>query len=101
MGTKRVVEKGGVWTDAQRRLTALITLMAALMALLVNFKTLGLSSWLSIIAPDVANAAAHRIVLFPRADTLRAIGEPAVITATVTDARGGVLAGASLVWKSS
>ena len=102
MGAKRVAaDKGGVWTDAQRRVTALITLMAALMALLVNFKTLGLSSWLAIIAPDVANAAAHRIVLFPRADTLRAIGEPAVITATVTDARGGVLAGATLYWKSS
>jgi hypothetical protein len=102
MGTKRTAaDRGGVWTDAQRRVTALITLMAALMALLVNFKTLGLSSWLSILAPDVANAAAHRIVLFPRADTLRAIGEPAVITATVTDARGGVLAGATLFWKSS
>jgi hypothetical protein len=102
MASKRAAaDRGGVWTDAQRRVTALITLMAALMALLVNFKTLGLSSWLSILAPDVANAAAHRIVLFPRADTLRSIGEPAVITATVTDARGGVLAGATLYWKSS
>lgn len=102
MATKRTAAgKGGVWTDAHRRVTAIITLLAACMALLVNAKSLGLSSWLALLTPDLVESAAHRVVLVPRADTLRAIGEPSVITATVTDAHGGMLAGAVLRWRSS
>jgi hypothetical protein len=40
-------------------------------------------------------------VLTPRADTLRALGDSAIIIATVTDGRGAALVGASLHWRSS
>lgn len=92
---------GGVWTGAHKWLTGGITMLAALMALLVNAKNLGLSQYAGFVSLSVADHAAHRIVLMPRSDTLRAIGEPAVITATVTDARGATLAGATLRWRSS
>lgn len=92
---------GGVWTGAQKWLTGGITMLAALMALLVNAKNLGLSQYAGFVSLNVADHAAHRIVLTPRSDTLRAIGEPAVITATVTDARGASLAGATLRWRST
>lgn len=88
-------------TGAQKWVTGGITMLAALMALLVNAKNLGISQYAGFVSLSVADHAAHRIVLMPRSDTLRAIGEPAVITATVTDARGATLAGASLRWRST
>lgn len=91
----------GVWTNAQKWITGGITMLAALMALLVNAKNLGVSSYMGFLTLNVADDAAHRIVFAPQADTLRALGEPTVLTATVTDARGAALAGATLRWRSS
>src|SRR5262249_35698014 len=44
--------------------------------------------------------AARRIVVAPKADTLMAIGDTAVLAVTVTDRRGAVLMGALVDWKS-
>lgn len=93
--------KAGIWTGAHKLVLGTITTAAALMTLMLNAKALGVSSFLGVLEPNVADHAARRIVLTPRTDTLRAIGDTAVIVATVTDARGATLAGASLRWRSS
>lgn len=93
--------KTGIWTGAHKLVLGTITTAAALMTLMLNAKALGVSSWLGVLEPNVADHAARRIVLTPRTDTLRAIGDTAAIVATVTDARGATLAGASLRWRSS
>ncbi|MCC7002635.1 MAG: Ig-like domain-containing protein [Gemmatimonadaceae bacterium] len=93
--------KTGLWSGAHKLVLGTITTAAAFMTLMLNAKALGVSSFLGIIEPNVADHAARRIVLTPRTDTLRAIGDTAVIVATVTDARGATLAGASLRWRSS
>ena len=93
--------KAGIWTGAHKLVLGTITTAAALMTLLLNAKALGVSSFLGVLEPNVADHAARRIVLSPRTDTLRAIGDTAAIVATVTDARGATLAGASLRWRSS
>lgn len=93
--------KAGIWTGAHKLVLGAITTAAAFMTLLLNAKALGVSSFLGVLEPNVADHAARRIVLTPRTDTLRAIGDTAVIVATVTDARGASLAGASLRWRTS
>lgn len=93
--------KAGIWTGAHKLVLGTITTAAALMTLMLNAKALGVSSWLGVLEPNLADHAARRIVLSPRTDTLRAIGDTAAIVATVTDARGATLAGASLRWRSS
>lgn len=93
--------KAGIWTGAHKLVLGTITTAAALMTLMLNAKALGVSSWLGVLEPNIADHAARRIVLTPRTDTLRAIGDTAAIVATVTDARGATLAGASLRWRSS
>jgi len=80
---------------AGRWVTAGITTMAALAALLVNARNLGINSWLGL-----ADYSAARLVVAPRADTLFAIGDTLPLAATVTDARGAVLIGTSLTWRS-
>ncbi len=89
-----------VWSSAQKWVTGILGMLAALMAVLVNAKNLGLSQWAGFLTLSVADHAAHRIVLQPRVDTLHAIGEPAVILATVADAHGAALSGARLRWRS-
>ncbi len=93
--------KPGLLSGAHKLMLGTITTAAALMTLLLNAKALGVSSWLGVLEPNLADHAARRIVLTPRSDTLRAIGDTAAIVATVTDARGATLAGASLRWRSS
>lgn len=90
-----------VWTGAHKWFTGIVTTIAAVMTLLLNAKNLGLSPWLGLLDPNLADHAARRVVLTPRADTLSALGDTAAIVATVTDARGAYLAGATLRWRSS
>ncbi|MDH5234596.1 MAG: Ig-like domain-containing protein [Gemmatimonadota bacterium] len=98
---RQVAAASGVVSNARKWVTGIITTLAALMALMVNARNLGLSPWLGLFDPSYADRAARRIVLAPRSDTLRAIGDTALVTATVTDARGATLAGATLEWRSS
>lgn len=98
---RAAVASKGILTGAQKWFTGIVTTLAAVMTLLLNAKNLGLSPFLGLLEPNVADHAAHRIVLTPRADTLRAIGDTASVTATVMDVRGGVLPGATLRWRTS
>ncbi|MFN0097438.1 MAG: Ig-like domain-containing protein [Gemmatimonadaceae bacterium] len=93
--------KPGLLSGAHKLVLGTITTAAALMTLMLNAKALGVSSWLGILEPNIADHAARRIVLTPRSDTLRAIGDTAAVVATVTDARGATLAGATLRWRTS
>lgn len=91
----------GVFGGAHKWLTGILTTSAAFLALMVNARSLGITPWFGLLDLNFADHAAHRIVLNPRADTLRSLGDTAVITATVTDAHGAALAGARLRWRSS
>jgi hypothetical protein len=77
-------------------LTAVITTGAALAALLVNAKNLGMDQWLGL-----ADYRARRVWVTPRADTLLAIGDTTLLAATVTDERGATLTSATLRWQST
>lgn len=90
-----------VWGGAHKWFMGIVTTIAAVLTLLLNAKNLGLSSFLGLIDPSIVDRAARRVVLLPRADTLRALGDSASIVATVTDARGSTLVGATVRWKSS
>ena len=83
-------------SGAAKWLTALITTGAALAALLVNAKNLGVNEWLGL-----ADYSARRVWVMPRADTLHAVGDTTVLAATVTDERGAGLTGVNLRWLSS
>jgi Bacterial Ig-like domain (group 1) len=76
-------------------LTAIITTGAALAALLVNARNLGMNEWLGL-----ADYSARRVWITPRIDTLWAIGDTAALAANVTDKRGAALSGVGLVWRS-
>ena len=89
-------EAPGPLSGAGKWITALITTGAALAALLVNARNLGVSQWLGL-----ADHAVRRVWILPRADTLRAIGDTTVLAATVTDERGAALTGVNLRWRSS
>lgn len=98
---KRMTASGiGVFTGAHKWFTGIVTTSAALLALMVNAKSLGITPWFSFLDLNFADHAASRIVLAPRGDTLRSLGDTTVLTATVTDARGAALAGATLRWRS-
>ncbi|HXI19932.1 MAG TPA: Ig-like domain-containing protein, partial [Gemmatimonadales bacterium] len=73
---------------------------AALAALLVNARNLGLASWLGANGLGFANHAARRVTLTPKADTAFALGDTIILAATVTDRQGSVLVGAQLAWQS-
>lgn len=90
----------GLFSGAHKWFTGIVTTTAALFALAVNARNLGLTPWLGLLDLNFADHAASRIVLTPRSDTLRALGDTAVLTATVTDAHGAALAGATLRWRS-
>lgn len=90
----------GLFSGAHKWFTGILTTTAALFALAVNARNLGLTPWLGLLDLNFADHAASRIVLTPRSDTLRALGDTAVLTATVTDAHGAALAGATLRWRS-
>jgi hypothetical protein len=86
----------GPLSGAAKWTTALITTGAALAALLVNARNLGVSEWLGF-----ADYAVSRVWILPRADTLRAIGDTGLLAATVTDERGAALTGVNLRWRTS
>ena len=90
----------GLFSGAHKWFTGILTTAAALLALAVNARNLGIAPWLGLLDLNFADHAASRIVLTPRSDTLRALGDTAVLTATVTDAHGAALAGATLRWRS-
>lgn len=90
-----------VMSTAQKWFTGIVTTIAAVMTLALNAKHLGLSPFLGLLDSDIVDYAARRIVLTPRADTLRAIGDTAAVVATVTDARGAMLAGVGLRWRTT
>jgi hypothetical protein len=80
--------------------TAILTSFAAIIALLVNAQNLGLTSWFGATDFGFAGYAVRRIIVTPRADSLVALGDTAVLAATVTDRRGAVLIGVPLEWVS-
>lgn len=97
---KRAAATSGVLGSAGKWFTALFTTIAALAGLLVNAQSLGLTSWLGSVDLGITAHAARRILVAPKADTLMAIGDTAVLAVTVTDRRGAVLMGALVTWKS-
>lgn len=97
---KRGNPSTGIFGGAHKWITGILTTSAALLALMVNARNLGLTPWFGLLDLNFANHAARRIALTPRADTLLALGDTALITATVTDAHGAALAGATLRWRS-
>lgn len=90
----------GMLGSAGKWFTALVTSCAAIAGLLVNAQSLGLTSWLGSVDLGITAHAARRIVVAPKADTMMAIGDTAVLAVTVTDRRGAVLMGALVDWKS-
>jgi hypothetical protein len=83
-------------SGAGKWITALITTGAALAALLVNARNLGVNNWLGL-----TDHAVRRVWILPRVDTLRAIGDTTVLAATITDERGAALTGVNLQWRTS
>jgi adhesin/invasin len=81
-------------------ITALVTTLAAVAALLVNAQNLGLGAWLGSHGLGFADYAASRIVLMPRVDSLTALDDTLALAATVTDRRGAALVGANIRWQS-
>lgn len=80
--------------------TALVTTLAAVAALLVNAQNLGLGAWLGSHGMGFADYAASRIVLAPRVDSLTSIDDTLILAATVTDRRGATLVGGNIQWQS-
>lgn len=97
---KKAAQPSGMLGSAGKWFTALITTCAAVAGLLVNAQNLGLTSWLGSVDLGITANAARRIVVAPRADTLLAIGDTAVLAVTITDRRGAVLMGALVDWQS-
>lgn len=85
---------------AGKWITASVTTIAALTALLVNAQNLGLGAWLGSHGLGFADYAASRIVLTPRVDSLFSLGDTLILAATVTDRRGAALVGATIIWQS-
>lgn len=96
---KKSAAQSGMWSGASKWFTWVLTTAAALTALLVNARNLGLAPWLGADL-GFANHAATRIVIAPRAESLFAIGDTVVLAATVTDRRGTVLTGAQIGWQT-
>lgn len=90
----------GTLHGAGKWITAGLTTLAALFAVLVNAKNLGLDVWLGSMGLGFADYAAARVTVTPRVDSLFAIGDSLGLAATVTDRRGAVLVGASITWRS-
>lgn len=87
-------------TGAGKWITVGLTTAAAVVGLMVNTRSLGISAWLGAAGLSLADRAARRVLVAPARDTLEAIGDTLPLAATVTDDRGLTLAGATLVWKS-
>ena len=90
----------GILGGAGKWITWTLTTAAAVTALLVNARNLGLTAWLGAVDVSFADHAATRVLVAPRADTLLSIGDTSVLAATVLDRRGAILTGARLRWQS-
>jgi len=77
-----------------------LTTLAALIGILVNARSLGLTPWLGTAGAGFASLAARRVVLTPARDTLTAIGDTLQLAATVTDEHGATISGARIEWAS-
>ncbi|MDH4131024.1 MAG: Ig-like domain-containing protein [Gemmatimonadota bacterium] len=97
---KRTASSPGVLTGAGKGLTWMLTTAAGLLTLLLNARNLGITDWLGGTGLSFADHAAQRVVVAPRTDSLFAVGDTALLAATVTDRLGAVLAGARLRWES-
>ena len=86
--------------SAGKWIIVLLTTLAALIGILVNARSLGLTPWLGPAGAGFANLAARLVVVAPATDTLTAIGDTLQLAATVTDEHGAVIFGASVVWAS-
>lgn len=91
---------GTLLKGAGKRISAVITTVAALFVVLVNAQNLGLGAWFGVHGLSFADAAARRVVVTPRSEILTAIGDTVPLAATVTDLRGATLVGTSLSWLS-
>lgn len=87
-------------SGATKWVTWVLTTAAAITALLVNARNLGIADWFGGLEMSFANVAAHRVVVTPKAESLNAIGDTAQLAATVTNRRGGVLTGAEILWET-
>lgn len=94
------VPSNGVLGGAGRWVTWVLTTTAAVTALLVNARNLGLTAWLGAVDMSFADHAATRVLVTPHTDSLLAIGDTSVLAATVLDRRGAILTGARLRWRS-
>jgi adhesin/invasin len=99
LATKKTASSTGHMSSATKWFTWILTTAAALTALLVNARNLGLAPWLGADL-GFATHHAHRVVVAPKAESLYAIGDTTVLAATVTDRRGAVLVGAQLDWST-
>ncbi|MEO8139957.1 MAG: Ig-like domain-containing protein [Gemmatimonadota bacterium] len=90
----------GILGGAGKWFTWTLTTAAAVTALLVNARNLGLTAWLGAVDVSFADHAATRVLVTPRADSLLSIGDTSVLAATVLDRRGAILTGARLRWLS-
>ncbi|MEO8636723.1 MAG: Ig-like domain-containing protein [Gemmatimonadales bacterium] len=97
---RRTAPSRGVLTGASKGLTWTLTTAAAVFALLANARNLGLADWLGGAGLGFADHATQRVLVTPRAETLFAVGDTALLAAIVTDRVGAVLAGARLRWET-
>jgi len=77
-----------------------VTSLAAIIGLLVNARSLGLTPWLGLGGVSLANLEARRVTLAPAHDTLTALGDTLQLAATVIDAHGAIILGATLLWNT-
>jgi hypothetical protein len=74
-----------------------LTTVGVIIGILVNARSLGLP-WLGLDSVNLANLAARRVLLAPYHDTLSAVGDTLQLAATVIDAHGATVVGATVVW---
>ncbi len=88
------------WTrHAGKWVAASVTTGAALVSILSYAHSMGLTAG-SGLATTAADMVAHRLRVFPLADTVFSIGDTINLATTVTDKRGSTVAGASVTWRS-
>ncbi len=95
---KKLLPSRGHIHGAGKWVIASLTTLAAIIGILVNARSLGLTPWLGLGGPSLANLAARRVVVSPARDTLTSIGDTLQLAATVTDQRGATIIGATVLW---
>jgi hypothetical protein len=88
----------GHLTKAGKWVVVALTTAAAGIGFLVNARNLGLTPWLGLGGVSLADLQARRVTLAPTHDTLTALGDTLQLAATVIDAHGAIVSGATLVW---